>query len=149
MTDWGLAKVVKRAEAVHGVNTPAGVGSVIALPVKWRLPALGAHRGPPFGKPEFGAVIAILFDKAKVFGASNKAACELVGGYIDGMTWRLIIKGEDIDCLSGISGINCHADLREARSEGHPVYRRGYGLVLGLRRFDIGGMERVGKESVF
>src|SRR3977135_795366 len=36
-----LAQVVERTEAVHRVNAPAGVRTVVALPVERRLPALG------------------------------------------------------------------------------------------------------------
>src|ERR1700722_2700232 len=46
VTDRGLAEVVERAESMHGVDRPAGVGGFVATPIEWRLPAFGAVGGP-------------------------------------------------------------------------------------------------------
>ncbi len=43
VADGGFGEVVQGAEAVEGVDAPAGGGAAVALPVEGRLPALLAR----------------------------------------------------------------------------------------------------------
>ena len=94
VADGRLAEVVERTEAVQGVDAPAGVGGVVALPVERRLPALGAHGRPALGEPELGAVVAVLVDEGEILRAGDEARREAVGREIDAVARRLVVEGE-------------------------------------------------------
>src|SRR5271163_4290519 len=85
-----LTQIIERAEAVHGIDTPAGVRTVVALPVERRLPALGAHRRPTLGEPQLGAVIAVLVDEGEILGAGNEARGKPVRREVDRVPRRLV-----------------------------------------------------------
>ena len=127
VADGSFAEVVERAEAMHGVNAPARVGGVVALPVERGLPAFGAHGGPSLGEPELGAVVAVLVDEGEVLGAGDEARGEAVGRNEDGVTRGLVIEGEGV----GGCGVEGEADVGEAGGEVDPAeWRRdGFGLL--------------------
>ncbi len=144
VADGGLAEVVEGAEAVHGEDGPAGVGGFVATPVERSLPAFGAHGGPAFGEPEFGTVVAVLIDEGEVLGAGDESRGEAEGREVDGVARGLVVEGEGV---SGC-GVEGEADLGEASGEVYPVERRGDGLVLLRRGFEVGRVERIGEEGV-
>src|ERR1700723_2453826 len=111
VTDWCLAQVVERAEAVHRVDAPARVGRVVALPVERRLPTFRTHRRPPLGQPQLRSVVAVLLDELQVLRASDKARREPVGSEVNIVARRLIIKRKGI----GRSRIGRKADLGQTR----------------------------------
>ncbi len=96
VADGGFAEVVEGAEAVHGVDGPAGVGGFVAAPVERGLPAFGAHGGPALGEPELGAVVAVLVDEGEVLGAGDEACGEAVGREVDGVARGLVVEGEGV-----------------------------------------------------
>src|ERR1700759_4532160 len=85
VADRCLAEVVERAEAVHGVDRPAGVGGFVAAPIEGRLPAFGAVGDPTLGEPEFGTVVAVLVNEGEVLGAGDQPCGEAVGCEVDMM----------------------------------------------------------------
>ena len=91
-----LAQVVERAETVHRVDAPAGVRTVVALPVERGLPALSAHGRPPLGEPQFRTVVAVLVDEGEVLRAGDQTCSKPIGLEINRVARRLVVECEGV-----------------------------------------------------
>ena len=92
---------------MEGVDAPAGIGGLVAVPVEGSLPAFGAGGGPAFGEPELGAVVAVLLDEGEVLGAGDEAGGEGEGLEVGVVAGGLVVEGEGGD----VGGVGGDADL--------------------------------------
>src|SRR6185437_13181466 len=129
-------KVIERFLTVQGEDFPTA--GRILLPIEGGRPTQRLNGVPAVGEPEFRALIAAVFDEAKVLCARYRPRSEAKGLKKSPMTGKFVVEAKTIAAI---------ADFDQAAGVVQPLVRPGVVVALEAR-FRVGGEQRVGPESV-